>query len=673
MSDVYLLKNLYRFLLVSLKIEVILGEVTIGQRRKKLEEMTRGNGLSDAYTTTLMRLKRQKGNKSVLGLKVLMWVLYSERPLLAEELCHALGVEIQSAALDQNNVPAIRTLLASCLGLVAIEASSSRVRLVHFTLQEHLLSNPTLFDSLHTTIAEVCLTYLNFVCVRDLSPTLKSAPPTMPFLEYASVHWGNHTIMGMTENVKILALRLHHRLDEHISAQLLLLSYEKTASMYRIRENGPKGFTALHGVAFLGIVDLVPAVLEMKEWDISVADCAGLTALTWAALRGNEGVVKILLEQEGVNPNLPCSLEGRGPLGWAASNGHEEVVKMLFERGDVNFDQPDTMYHKRPLLLAAENGHQGLVKLFLEQANANPDREITRDYGELLSSATYRGHAGVVKMLLERVDANPDQPIAYDCERLLSSAAGGGNEVIVKMLLERADANPNQPDGFGHMPLTWEAWSGHEGVVHMLLEREDVNPDQPDASFGATPLSLAATNRREGIVKRLLERKEVNPNYASPRYDQIPLVLAARYGHTGIVKMLLERQDVCATVSDSYNQTSLSLALSEGHDDVVRILRDHANSHTTDRSGHASPVPPARHGGGRAGNMEPRIYDSNTSTIDLNTRAPSAPADPDEREAVSDPENPRLRPPDSDLSPNRPNCGRSAPPASNVLMPSEEN
>ena len=118
-----------RFLLVSLNIEAILGEVTIGQRRKKLEEMARGNGLSDAYTATITRLKAQKGNKPALGLKVLMWVSYSQRPLRAEELCQALGVEMESTDLDLKNVPALRTLLASCLGLVTMEASSSVIRL----------------------------------------------------------------------------------------------------------------------------------------------------------------------------------------------------------------------------------------------------------------------------------------------------------------------------------------------------------------------------------------------------------------------------------------------------------------------------------------------------------------------------------------------------------------
>jgi len=100
-NDAYLPKAIYRFLLVSLNIDAILAEVAIRQRRKKLEEMVQGNGLSEAYTATITRIKEQKGYKSVLGLKALMWVLHSERPLRAEELCHALGVGIGSADLDQ--------------------------------------------------------------------------------------------------------------------------------------------------------------------------------------------------------------------------------------------------------------------------------------------------------------------------------------------------------------------------------------------------------------------------------------------------------------------------------------------------------------------------------------------------------------------------------------------
>ena len=346
-------------------MDAILGEVTIRQRRKKLDEITQGNGLDDAYTATIRRLKAQKGYKSVLGLKVLMWVVYSERPLRARELCHALGVELGSADLDPENVPALRTLLTSCLGLVTVEASSSTFRLVHFTLQEHLSRDPTLFHSPHSTIAEVCLTYLNFGCARDLSPTLRSAPETTPLLQYASVYWGTHTRRGMTENVKTLALRLLDKFDEHISAHLLLLhhNHDRGEETYFYSIRGPAGFTGLHGVAFLGIEGIVSAVLEMKEWDLNACDCIGVTALAWASIKGNEEVVKMLLEREDVNPHPVDTESGRTPLSWAAENGHEGIVKMLLEQEGVNPDLADTEYGQTPLSWAAGNGHEGIVMM----------------------------------------------------------------------------------------------------------------------------------------------------------------------------------------------------------------------------------------------------------------------------------------------------------------------
>jgi len=569
---------------VSLKIDAILGEVTIGQRRKKLKEMARGNGLSDAYTTTITRLKGQKGNKAVLGWKVLMWVLYSERPLRGEELCQALGVEIGSAELDLNNVPALRTLLASCLGLVTIEASSSIVRLVHFTLQEHLLSNPTLFYGPHATIAEVCLTYLNFESVKNLSPTLRSSPDTIPLLEYAAVYWGNHIRMGITENVKRLALRLLDRFDEHISAQLLLLHH----SPYRYEgREGPTGFSGLHGASFFGVVEIVACVLEMKEWDVNETDCIGNTALAWAAVLGHQEVVKMLLERDDVNPDQPDTKYGWTPLSWAAENGHEGIVKMFLERDDVNPDRSDTNGWT-PLSLAAENGHEGIVKMLLERDDVNPD-QVDRLCGRTpLSWAAKNGHEGIVKMLLERDDVNPDQVDTLYGQTPLSWAAEDGHEGIVKMLLERDDVNPDQVDTLnGRTPLSWAAENGHEGIVKMLLERDDVNPDQPNTN-GRTPLSSAAGKGHEGIVKMLLDRDDVNPDQPDTKYGQTPLSWAAEKGHEGIVKMLLERDDVNPDqVYAEYGQTLLSWAAENGHEGIVKMLleRNGVTPDQPDRSG----------------------------------------------------------------------------------------
>jgi len=589
-SDVYLPMISCRFLLVSLNIDAILGEVTIRQRRKKLEEMTLGGGLSDAYTATLMRLRAQKGYKSVLGLKVLMWVMYSERPLQARELCHALGVEIGSADMDLENVPALRTLVSSCLGLVTVEVSSSTVRLVHFTLQEHLSRDPTLFHDPHSAIAEVCLTYLNFGYIKDLSPAHDLAPAETPLLEYASIYWGRHTRKGTTESLKMLSLRLLDRFDEHISAQLQLLQYNRDGDdgLYFYGSRGAAGFTGLHGVAFLGIAGIVPAVLEMREWDVNAYDCMGMTALTWAAVRGHEEVVKMFLGREDVNPDLADTGYGRTPLLWASKNGHEGIIKMLLQREGVNPDQADG-YGRTPLSWAAEKGHEGIVKMLLQREGANPNQPDIRygrtplslaaqngyegiakmlsqqegvnpnqadGYGRTpLSWAAEKGHEGIVKMLLQRESVNPDQADTRYGRTPLLWASKNGHEGIVKMLLQQEGVNPNQADTeYRQTPLSWAAEKGHEGIVKMLLQRESVNPDQADTCYGRTPLSLAAENGHEGIVKMLLQREGVNPNQPDTRYGRIPLLWAAVKGHEGIVKMLSQRRDVCAATPDSTNQ-----------------------------------------------------------------------------------------------------------------------
>ncbi|RPB06236.1 hypothetical protein L873DRAFT_1649120, partial [Choiromyces venosus 120613-1] len=155
------------FLLVNLQIDSILGEVTIGGRRKKLREIR--TGLSDAYTAALERIKQQRGALSRFGIAALMWISLAERPLLVDELCHALAMEVGSLSIDTESVPSIETVVASCMGLVTIDHASSTVRLVHATLQEYLRDHQgNIFENPHATIAEVCLGYLGIESVRQL-------------------------------------------------------------------------------------------------------------------------------------------------------------------------------------------------------------------------------------------------------------------------------------------------------------------------------------------------------------------------------------------------------------------------------------------------------------------------------------------------------------------------
>jgi len=98
-----------------------------------------------------------------------------EQPLQTSglTLCHSSGVKIGSADLDLENVPTVRALLGLFFELIRAKASLPTFRLICSALREYLSgNNPSLSWSPHLIIADVCLTCLNFWCVRELPPLL---------------------------------------------------------------------------------------------------------------------------------------------------------------------------------------------------------------------------------------------------------------------------------------------------------------------------------------------------------------------------------------------------------------------------------------------------------------------------------------------------------------------
>ena len=578
--------------------------------------MTNGLGLGGAYDATIGRIKAQEGDKARLGMATLMWISHSERPLNVDEICHALAVDGGSTGIDTKNVPSIQTVLACCQGLVTVDVWSWTIRLIHFTLKEYLSGRAELFHRAHSTMAETCLTYLNFQTIKDLPTNASRDLRDTPLLEYSSLYWGTHMRMELSDHSRYLALLDQY--ENHISAELLWWSVNK--QLFTAYIGSVKPFSVLHCISYFGIAQVAIDLIKTKRWDVNQRDTAGLTPLMWAARYGREEVVKLLLGQkhtqpdlldtkysrtalpwaassghEGVvrlflgpsfvnpgrigrrwrrmlqvmgvlfgrkyiNPDKPDN-GGQTPLWWASKNGHEEVVKLLLRRRDVSPDRPGN-YGQAPLSWAARRGYDGIAKLLLEREEVSPDR--LDNYGQTpLSLAAWNGHDGVIKLLLGRVDVNLDRPDS-DGQTPLLWAACNGHGGVVEPLLGRAGASPSRPDNRGRTPLSRAARNGHDGVVKLLLGREDVNPDKPDSN-GQTPPSLAPGNRHHGVVKLLLERGDVNPNRPGHR-GQTPLQWAPLSGYDGIVKLLLEREDVIPDRQGNGGEMPLSLAAYAGCD-----------------------------------------------------------------------------------------------------------
>jgi len=475
--------------------------------------MADGLGLGDVYDETIERIKAQGGDKSRLGIGALMWISHAEQPLGGGELCHALGIELGSRDFNADNIPSIKALIGCCQGLITVDKETSTVRLVHFTLKEYLSAHLDIFSSPHSTIAEICLTYLNSQQVKALSPSASGGPYYLePFLRYCSLYWGVHAKRELSDYGRSLVLELLQEYDDHISAVCLTWDIECLGIEV---ESCSLLLSGLHCASLFGLVEVAAALIEIQGYGTSERYCFGDSPLAWAARNGHGEVVKMLLGREEVDPDESNNY-GQTPLFYAAAEGNDEVVKILLGREGVNPDRPD-------------NGGR------------TP-----------LSYAANRGRDEAVEILLEREEVNPDCP-DNDGRTPLSYAAAGGSRWdtekyagVVKILLEQAGVNPEKTDNGGRTPLSYAASRGRLEAVEMLLGREEVNPDCPD-NDGRTPLSYAATGgylwdagKYAGVVKMLLERAEVIPERRD-NWGRTPLLHATSEGHEEVVQILLER------------------------------------------------------------------------------------------------------------------------------------
>ena len=281
-----------------------------------------GADLDNVYDQTLQRIREQKGDRSRLGMEVLMWVSHAERPLRFGELSHALAVEAGSTDLDPENIRQQDTVLGSCLGLISVDKETSAVRLIHYTLQEYL-SRPKVMPNAHKILAQSCLTYLNYEQVKGLPTNEFLNYGDIPFLEYSSVYWGNHAKIELSECAKSLALKLLVQYPNHVSATILFNQFHGYHS-HPVIYHGCHLFAGLHCASYFGMVELVVALVEMRgcvigqrDCIIDQRDCNGFTPLMWAASRGNEGVVRLLLRRNDVDSDKPDN-DGKILL-WLAS------------------------------------------------------------------------------------------------------------------------------------------------------------------------------------------------------------------------------------------------------------------------------------------------------------------------------------------------------------------
>ena len=91
----------------------------------------------------------------------------------------------------------------------------------------------------------------------------------------------------------------------------------------------------------------------------------GWSAVTWAAYKGHDEVLQLLLDNEYQNgdPSVVADF-GMSPILWAAGRGHENCVKALITHGaDVH---KSDKFGSTAIFWACRKGHLGVVKALLK-------------------------------------------------------------------------------------------------------------------------------------------------------------------------------------------------------------------------------------------------------------------------------------------------------------------
>src|ERR1700753_938420 len=169
---------------------MVLERRSIRKRREALENLPKG--LAASFTNTIDRIRQSGDHTSDLGMKVLMWLHISYRPLTVQGLQVALAVEPGDQELAMDNIMLPQRLLDCCLGLVIIDAKTDTVRFVHYTLEEYFKKHASMyFIDPYRTAAKTCLAYLNFPGLSDYTV---ASPPSAKyaFFPYSAYYWGDY-------------------------------------------------------------------------------------------------------------------------------------------------------------------------------------------------------------------------------------------------------------------------------------------------------------------------------------------------------------------------------------------------------------------------------------------------------------------------------------------------
>lgn len=560
----------------------------------------------EVYRLTLKRISLSSPLQKALALRCIGWLVFAARQLRIEELLHAVSIKIDDTDIQDDSLATEENVTAVCAGIVIVDHGTRIVRLAHYTATRYLEKNQSLeLRDFHSNMAEICLTYLSFETIRPNSLTENEREERRnkhPFLNYAADHWGHHVSRSTKGRVRRKACEFledgvkltsalqamsdpRFRKEEGVSG-LHMAAYFNLSTLVRamigkkvvlaLNAQTASGETAVHWATLYRNVEVLEVLIENGA-DLNTKDNSKKTALHKAIINDDHMSVRIILDSKRADTQIEDAF-GWTPLRRAASNGQEGLVRLLLQNNDkIDARDKDGW---TALRWAAHKGHITIVELLIQEKALL--HTLSKDCWTLLSWAAREGNYKLINVLAKK--RVPIDGVDADGETALREAIRYGHGKAVFALLE-AKANVNLADSKNKTPLhvAVDVWKecGNTTIVWLLLQSgAGINAQ---TKVGYTPLHLAAMKGHHLLIWLLLQ-KGANPSLKD-NAGQTALHLAViAEDHEEVVSALLSWDQKLVDIRNDERRTALHEAASAGRvNHVAALLQGRSKIDAVDR------------------------------------------------------------------------------------------
>ncbi|KAF8538250.1 hypothetical protein BDD12DRAFT_928675 [Trichophaea hybrida] len=444
---------------------------TVASLKKTIEESS--TDLDILYND----LFRQINQLSEFAQKVVVWVVYSKRPLTLRELEAALATQMDcknEESTKDHKTELTPESLTSVLGIILETTTEGFVRLIHQSAKDFIMGknrfvNPS-FGTINPNvyIAKVCMTYLNFddfkLGHKNYKTEIEALKHSHPLLDYAARHWYSH-IWEKSEVEHCFDLVLQ------IITPPSTLRFWSTVASIRPRDantrDHPLDVATNADIEWLAsyLLSTENKHIEIAKNELEYAMIFGSDSITKAVAKSgklsggelaqcvvsNRNVGKEFVE-EGLLSGITVteSMVTEALTNWMKGS---EQLEALAARHDVEFT-PEAV--TRVAEFARENVMESLLR-------THPSVEVTREVIKA-ASANKRHRGGVMKVLLDG-----SKTFELDAEIITATSLNSqGRMEIMGVFLDKEEVTMDE----NAVALTIRNFSSE--VVQILLERKHI-------------------------------------------------------------------------------------------------------------------------------------------------------------------------------------------------------